>query len=39
MRHPPVVNVGALVDSSAPSALRLQAACAIDAAVRSWDYF
>ena len=39
MRHPPVVDVGALVDPSAAAALRLQAARAIDAAARSWGFF
>jgi isopenicillin N synthase-like dioxygenase len=39
MRHPPIVDVGALVDPSASSARRLQAARAIDAAARSWGFF
>lgn len=39
MRHPPVVDVGALVDPAAPAALRRQAARGIDAAARNWGFF
>lgn len=39
MDHPPIIDVGALVDRPADAGARLAAAREIDAAARRWGFF